>query len=145
MVEWLDAAGTWIKNTWGVLAAITGICGVIYKYGIAPYLKKRKEHDDKLDATLKEQTDALKDLKDSVKELSTDVGFLQHDRLTQGHDHFMKLGYIPSHDKENLIAMYDRYIAKERNSLFKTYKDDLLGLPPAPDIPWGKRPGRESA
>ena len=128
-----------IKDCWGLIAAVVGICGVVYKYLVAPYLKKRKAREDKLDAVLKQQTDALTDLKTAVSELAKDVGFLQHDRLQQGHDHFMRLGYCPPADLENLTTMYDRYIARGRNSLFATYKQDLLSLPPAPDIDWGRR------
>lgn len=130
---------TWIKDFWAVLAAFVGICGVFYKYLIAPYYKRRKEREDRLDETLRQQTETLKALQKSVTELSTDVGFLQHDRLTQGHDYFMRLGYCPPHDLENLTTMYDRYIARGRNSLFSTYKQDLLSLPPAPGIEWGAR------
>ena len=135
----MQSIGAWIKEFWGVLAAVVGIAGVVYKYLIQPYLRKRKEREDKLDAVLAEQTKALGELKKAVKDLSDDVGFLQHDRLTQGHDHFMRLGYIPPHDLENLTTMYDRYISQGRNSLFATYKQDLLSLPPAPGIEWGKR------
>lgn len=128
-----------IKDFWGLIAAVVGICGVVYKYLVAPYLKRRKARENKMDAVLKQQTDALTDLKTAVSELSADVGFLQHDRLQQGHDHFMRLGYCPPADLANLTTMYDRYIARGRNSLFATYKQDLLSLPPAPDIKWGKR------
>lgn len=130
--------GEWLKSFWAYLAAFIGICGAVYKYAVSPVLKKRKEREDKLDQTLRKNTEALEDLKKSVKELSTDVGFLQHDRLTQGHDHFMRLGYCPEHDKQNLIALYDRYISQDRNSLFKSYKDDILALPPDAGG-WGKR------
>lgn len=141
----MDSIGAWIKDFWAVIAALVGICGAVYKYLIAPYLKRRKEREDKLDKVLAEQTQALGDLKTAMKELSKDVGFLQHDRLIQGHDHFMKIGYIPQHDLESLTTMYDRYISQGRNSLFETYKQDLLSLPPAPDIEWGKRRSKEAA
>ena len=140
----MSSIGAWIKECWGVLAAVVGICGAVYKYLISPYLKKRKAREDRLDKVLAEQTQALTDLKTAMKELSKDVGFLQHDRLIQGHDHFMRLGYIPQHDLESLTTMYDRYTGQGRNSLFATYKQDLLNLPPAPDIEWGKRKSREN-
>ena len=140
----MEQLGAWIKEFWGVLAAVVGICGAVYKYLISPYLKKRKEREDKLDKVLAEQTQALTDLKTAVGELAKDVGFLQHDRLVEGHDRYMRAGYCPPAELENLTTMYDRYIARGRNSLFSTYKQDLLSLPPAPDIEWGKRPTKES-
>lgn len=140
----MEQLGAWIKEFWGVLAAVVGICGAVYKYLISPYLKKRKEREDKLDKVLAEQTQALTDLKTAVGELAKDVGFLQHDRLVEGHDRYMRAGYCPPAELENLTTMYDRYIARGRNSLFSTYKQDLLSLPPAPDIEWGKRSTKES-
>lgn len=140
----MEQLGAWIKEFWGVLAAVVGICGAVYKYLISPYLKKRKEREDKLDKVLAEQTQALTDLKTAVGELAKDVGFLQHDRLVEGHDRYMRAGYCPPAELENLTTMYDRYIARGRNSLFSTYKQDLLSLPPAPDIEWGKRKSKEN-
>ena len=135
----MQSVAAWVKDFWGLIAAVAGICGAAYKYLVAPYLKRRKAREERLDAVLKEQTDTLKELKSSLNELARDVGYLQHDRLVQGHDYFMKKGFIPEHDRQNLIAMYDRYLERGRNSLFKSYRDDLLSLPPAPDIGWGKR------
>lgn len=136
---WLANFGEWIRSFWAYLAAFIGICGAVYKYAVLPIMKRRKAREEKQEKILNDLAGAVKDLQSSVKELSTDVGFLQHDRLTQGHDHFMMLGYIPTHDRENLVQMYDRYISQKRNSLFASYKQDLLNLPPSPDGNWGKR------
>lgn len=136
---WIASLGDWIKSFWAYLAAFLGICGAVYKYGVQPVMKRRKDRELKQEKVLTDMAKSVKDLQVSVEELGKDVGFLQHDRLVRGHDYFMKLGYIPSHDKENLIQMYDRYISQKRNSLFKSYKQDLLDLPPAPDMNWGKR------
>ena len=105
---WLASLGGWIKSFWAYLAALIGICGAVYKYAVLPILKRRKAREEKQEKVLTDLAKSVKDLKVSVEELSKDVGFLQHDRLTQGHDHFMKLGYIPTHDRENLVQMYDR-------------------------------------
>lgn len=136
---WLTSFGEWIKSCWAYLAAIIGICGAVYKYAILPVLKRRRAREEKQEKVLTDLATAVGELKTSVQELATDVGFLQHDRLTQGHDYFMRLGYIPTHDRENLVKMYDRYTAQKRNSLFASYKQDLLNLPQSPDGNWGKR------
>lgn len=133
--------GTFLKDCWAYLAALVGIVSALYRYVIAPVLKKRRERQQKQEDILRELSESVKAMSKSVGELSTDVGFLQHDRLVQGHDHFMKLGYIPIHDQENLIKMYDRYISQERNSLFKSYRDDLLSLPSEKDTNWGAEKG----
>ena len=136
---WFASLGERIKSFWAYLAAFIGICGAVYKYTVLPILKRRKAREEKQERVLTELASSVKELQASVKELSTDVGFLQHDRLTQGHDHFMKLGYIPTHDRENLVKMYDRYISQKRNSLFDSYRKDLLSLPSTPDGNWSKR------
>lgn len=136
---WLASLGGWIKSFWAYLAAFIGICGAVYKYAVLPILKRRRAREEKQEKILNDLAGAVKGLQTSVEELSKDVGFLQHDRLTQGHDHFMKLGYIPTHDRENLVQMYDRYISQKRNSLFSSYRQDLLSLPSTPDGNWGKR------
>ncbi len=126
-----------VKDSWAFLTAIIGILGALYKYIVKPALSRKEEADKKLHEQLKEMNANINALSTAVKEVSIDVGYLQHDRLQQGHDHFMKLGFCPPGDKENLINMYDRYIGQERNSLYKSYKQDLLELPPSPDGHWG--------
>lgn len=128
-----------VKDSWAFLAALGGIAGLIYKYLIKPAVDRNAEEKKKLREQLKEMSDCIAALQKAVKEVGTDVGYLQHDRLQQGHDHWMKRGYCPPGDKENLIDMYDRYISQDRNSLYKSYKQDLLELPPTPDGHWGAR------
>lgn len=128
-----------IKEFWALLAAVVGICGAAYKYVISPYFKRKKQEKQRLHDQLVEMRNLIADLQLAIKEVGIDVGYLQHDRLQQGHDYWMKRGFCPPGDKENLIDMYDRYISRGRNSLYKSYKQDLLELPPTPDGHWGAR------
>lgn len=145
-MENLTAVGIWVKDFWAYVAAVIGICGAVYKYLIQPVLRRRRKAQEARDEYQKQMMQKIEgigneiiQLKDDIEEVSTDVGYLQHDRLQQGHDHYMKLGYCPPGDKENLTMMYDRYISRGRNSLYKSYKKDLLDLPNTPEGNWGSR------
>lgn len=137
----LKAVGTFIKDCWAYLAALIGILTAVYRYLIKPVIDRRKKKEQEQEDILKGLATSVKELQDSVKEISKDMGFLQHDRLIQGHDYYMRLGWIPTHVQENLIQMYDRYISQGRNSLFKSYRDDILNLPPEKDTNWGAEKG----
>lgn len=139
MVISIDAIAEWVKQFWGFLAALIGIGGAVYKYIVLPIVKRRKKEKKERSELLREIRNKIDGIETEMKELGKDVGYLQHDRLQQGHDHFMKLGYCPPGDKENLIDMYDRYISRGRNSLYKNYKKELLDLPPDPNTHWGAR------
>ena len=138
-MEAIESIVQFVKESWVFLTALLGIGGLIYKYLIKPAVDRSAEEKRKLREQLKEMSDSIAALQTAVKEVGTDVGYLQHDRLQQGHDHWMKRGFCPPGDKEKLIDMYDRYISQGRNSLYKSYKQDLLELPPSPDGHWGAR------
>lgn len=145
-MEMIKNAGEWIKDCWAYIAALIGILGAVYKYLVQPVLKQRRQAQQDRDdyqrammGKIEGIGNEIKQLRADIDEVSTDVGYLQHDRLQQGHDHFMRLGYCSPGDKENLITMYDRYISRGRNSLYQTYKDDLLALPNTPEGNWGSR------
>lgn len=151
-MQTLTGIGEWIKQWWGYIAAVIGICGAVYKYIVQPILRKRKKAQEERDAfqhlmmgKIEGIGKEIGDLKMDIEEVSKDVGYLQHDRLQQGHDHYMQIGYCPPGDKENLTMMYDRYIARGRNSLYKSYKEDLLNLPNTPNGHWGARPNESRA
>lgn len=138
--------GEFLKQWWGYIAAIVGIIGAVYKYIAEPIRKKKQKAQEERDAFQHQMMSKIEGIgteidgiKKDIEEVSKDVGYLQHDRLQQGHDHYMKLGYCPPGDKENLTMMYDRYIARGRNSLYSSYKQDLLDLPPTPEGNWGAR------
>ena len=140
------AAGEWLKQFWGYIAVIISISGAGYKYLVQPVIKRHIKAQDERDEYQKQMMGKIEgisveigDLRDDIEEVSKDVACLQHDRLQQGHDHYMRLGYCPPGDKENLTMMYDRYISRGRNSLYKSYKDDLLELPNTPEGNWGAR------
>lgn len=129
-----------VKESWAVLCALIGIAGLAYKHLIKPAVDRYTDSKVKLNEKLDRMCETITGLESAIKEVGVDVGYLQHDRLQQGHDHWMKRGYCPPGDKENLIDMYDRYISQGRNSLYKSYKQDLLDLPSTPDGNWGARP-----
>ena len=128
-----------IKDFWALIAAVVGICGAVYKYFLLPEIKRRKEERKAHAEAMQALRDEIKGMRKELTELGKDVGFLQHDRLRQGHDHWMKLGYCPPGEKEELVNMYDHYIKRGRNSLHKSYRQDLIDLPPDPDTHWGAR------
>lgn len=142
----IKAVGDWLVVWWGYIAAVIGLGGVLYKWLIFPIIKRRKKAQEARDEYQKQMMGKIEgigqeisQLKSDIDEVAADVGYLQHDRLQQGHDHYMSLGYCPPGDKENLTNMYDRYISRGRNSLYKNYKQDLLDLPSTPSGNWGAR------
>ena len=136
----LSAIGEWLKEAWAYLAALIGIAGAIYKYIILPAYKRRQKRFSDQEKTRNQILESITQITTDIRELTTDVAFLQHDRLQQGHDYFMRKGFCPAMDKHNLIGLYDRYTSKGRNSLYESYKDDLLDLPEhEPGTGWGAR------
>ena len=82
----MDEFVKFIKDWWAVLTALLGLGGLIWKWVVIP----------------------LRKVADKIDQNSAAVALLQHDRLLQGHRHFVELGWIPHDEKESLGLMYDQ-------------------------------------
>lgn len=126
----------------GIAGAATAIGTCLWKFVIKPFImvpmrERREERERKEREFIKEELEFRKKvleelsvLKDKIDDSQVDIVHLQRYKLKTEHDRLMRQGWCTDAEKEGIIDLYDRYATdKGRNSLAKSFKDDVLGLP----------------
>lgn len=129
----------------GIAGAVTAVGTLVWKFFIKPFIvipiKEKKEARDESErkflqeeaAYRKKVLDELSILKDKLDDNQLDIVHLQRYKLKTEHDRLMRQGWCTDAEKEGIIDLYDRYATeKGRNSLAKSFKDDVLALPTTP-------------
>lgn len=128
-----------------IASAVTAIGTCIWKFAIKPfvvipYREKRDAKQEKEREFIREELafrkkvlDELSVLKDKLDDNQIDIVHLQRYKLKTEHDRLMRQGWCTDAEREGIIDLYDRYATeKGRNSLAKSFRDDVLGLPREP-------------
>ena len=128
-----------------IAGAATAIGTCIWKFVIKPFIivpyrekcearmEKDREFVKEELAFRKKVLEELGVLKDKLDDNQLDIIHLQRYKLKTEHDRLMRQGWCTEAEREGIIDLYDRYATdKGRNSLAKSFKDDVLGLPREP-------------
>lgn len=126
----------------GIAGAATAIFTFGWKWLVKPFIylpmkEKREAREAKEREFLQEEMayrkkvlEELSILKDKLDDNQVDIVHLQRYKLKTEHDRLMRQGWCTDAEKEGFVDLYDRYATeKGRNSLAKSARDDVLGLP----------------
>lgn len=87
---------------------------------------------DKIEKWNADQSADIKELQDNLQNIDGDTGDLLCSQITREHDYYISIGFCPDSDKRRLEDIHNRYRARGRNHVSKSYMDDINALPPHP-------------
>ena len=125
-----------ITSAGAIAGAVSAILALIVAVLIKPIcawrkrINEREREQAEFRAKLMDKLDAMNA---DISALTSDIGDLQYERLSQSHDFYTERGWCPTSKKNQLCTMYKSYTAKGRNHLSKFYEQEILALPDSPE------------
>lgn len=120
-----------------IAGAVSAMLGLLWKYIISPMIVKphkqkmeeQKKREQEEDDFRRDVIDMLNVVTNKMDDTQDDVGYLQMHELKSAHSRLMIRGWCSDEEKAGIIALYDRYKSRGRNSLAESFADDILDLP----------------
>lgn len=123
-----------------IAGAVSAMLGLLWKYVVSPMVvephkkkmeeQRKREHEEA--AFRHEVIDMLNAVNKKLDDTQDDVGYLQMHELKSAHSRLVIRGWCSDEEKAGIIALYDRYKLRGRNSLAESFADDILDLPSHP-------------